>query len=141
MDKIKAELKEFSRQIGALEQLHKRALIAVDAEDAGMMGKQVDAIAGDLNRRAVLIRNAIACLSEDSDRRLSATQQKKLGKAFLEAVRSFEDVQNKYKALYRQHLERQYRIVYPEASQADIEALDQDSSQSVFISTLHMPIA
>ena len=114
-----------------LEQLHKRAINAVSGEEASQLSKEIEAVTTGMNSLAAGIRTKLSKLSGKKDSRMALTQQKKLGKAFMDVTKRIEDVQTHYKSVYRQQLHRQYMIVNPEASQADLDALGND--QQVYI--------
>ena len=111
--------------------------MAVSAEEASRLGREIDALSSDISRRANTVRAALHSLStprQPSLARMSRTQQKKLGKTFLEFSGRFEQVQKEYRQKYRQQLERQYLIVNPTASRSELDALSsEDSGQKVRI--------
>jgi t-SNARE complex subunit (syntaxin) len=51
----------------------------------------------------------------------------------VEAIQSYQTVEQQYRQKYKQRLERQYKIVKPDATQEEIRAaVDDDSGGQVF---------
>jgi t-SNARE complex subunit (syntaxin) len=64
---------------------------------------------------------------ENSNKQLSAEQRMRLSqhgnitKKFMETMTEYQEIQTKYKNKYRDRLERQFKIVKPDATAAEIE--------------------
>jgi syntaxin 1A/syntaxin 1B/2/3 len=66
-----------------------------------------------------------------ADQRMRISQQQNLSQKFMETVREYQDMQTKYKNKYRDRLERQFKIVKPNASPDEIsKALESSSDGS-----------
>lgn len=101
------------------------------------MSHEIELQTTSMNSMAAFIRTRLSGLSSfKKESRMALTQQRKQGQAFMEVMKKFKDLQSKYKKLYRDQLERQYRIINPEASDADIEALE-DNPQVYTINFSH----
>lgn len=123
-----------------MEQLHKRALIAVNREQAGQLNREIEACTAAMNSLAASIRTRLSQLSK-SGTRLALTQQRKLGKNFLETMKRFENLQSHYRSLYREQLRRQYLIVKPEATLAELAQLDAADHHQMLFSLANKAIA
>lgn len=55
------------------------------------------------------------------DQRMRLNQHGNVTKKFMDAVQEYQDMQNKYKNKYKDRLERQYKIVKPDATADDIK--------------------
>ena len=140
MNEIKQEIKTLIERLGQLEQLHKRSLTAVDAEQAHSISKDIDRLSEQINQTASVVRTKLSSLAlpatdQGKSSRLAQTQQRKLGKSFMAVMRDLESSQTQYKQQLRQQLERQYLIVNPEATASDLESLADD--QQVLLLVLH----
>ncbi|ORY91146.1 t-SNARE, partial [Syncephalastrum racemosum] len=76
---------------------------------------------------------------DDSDGQIRRSQSEAIRKRFLETIQKYQDVERIYKQKYRQRVERQIRIVKPDASPEEVDNLiDSDESPQVFAqSELH----
>lgn len=132
MNEIKQEIKTLTERLGQLEQLHKRSLTALDADQANQISKDIDRLSEQINKTASVVRTKLSSLSmpnhqdQGKSSRLAQTQQRKLGKSFMAVMRDLESSQTQYKQQLRQQLERQYLIVNPEATATDLESLADD---------------
>lgn len=117
--------------------------MSVDADEAHRHSRDIDALNQTINQLAASLRTKLSVLSvspsaSSDDRKtskLAQTQQRKLGKSFMAVMRQLEECQNAYKQQLRQQLQRQYLIVNPEATAADLESLGDDQQVPLDIIT------
>lgn len=69
----------------------------------------------------------------DVQSRLQSTHTKRLGAAFLDTVKRYEEMQRVCKAKYRAQIERQYRIMKPEATEEEVDAAAGGNTTSPFL--------
>lgn len=135
---MKLHMKRIEKAIGEIEHLHRQVLIAVNVEEASRLSRLIDEYVQRVNNDADMIRRTIKQFSADnrqyeelgsnspvtaSDLRLRRSQQARLAKKFLEIMHRFQNMQSTYQSKYRQQLERQYLIVRPAATRAELDKL------------------
>ncbi|EIE86947.1 hypothetical protein RO3G_11658 [Rhizopus delemar RA 99-880] len=78
-------------------------------------------------------------LPNNSDTRMRKQQVAALKKRFLDTIQRYQDVERNYQLRYRQRIERQIRIVKPDATQEEVDSIiDSDGPPQIFAqSELH----
>lgn len=81
---------------------------------------------------AIELSNARMPLSS-GDLPMRKTQHAALKKKFIETIQRYQDIERTYQQKYRQRVERQIKIVQPNATQDEIErVLDSDEPTQIF---------
>ncbi len=112
-----------------VDKLHRQALAAVNGDESVRVSRLIDERVARTNREAQGVRRALKVLSAEtaaaqmtaSDVRMRTTQQARLGKKFLKVMGDFQRMQGAYRERYRLQLERQYLIIAPDATRADLD--------------------
>ncbi|EGG13782.1 t-SNARE family protein [Cavenderia fasciculata] len=69
--------------------------------------------------------------------RIRSNMHNTLTQKFVEMMREYQEIQNNYKNKYKEKIERQYRIVKPDASEDEIRAaMDSGDSSKIFADTI-----
>ncbi|KAM9995537.1 hypothetical protein ACTFIY_001734 [Dictyostelium cf. discoideum] len=69
--------------------------------------------------------------------RIRSNMHNTLTQKFVEMMREYQEIQNNYKNKYKEKIERQYKIVKPDATQEEIrEAIDSGDSKKIFEETI-----
>ncbi|SAL96527.1 hypothetical protein [Absidia glauca] len=72
-----------------------------------------------------------------SDGQIRQTQTTALGKKFIGVIQEYQDMERAFDQRYRQRIERQIRIVKPDATSEDVDdIIDSDKSNQVFTQSL-----
>ncbi|KAI9488595.1 t-SNARE [Zychaea mexicana] len=75
--------------------------------------------------------------ASSGDRPMRVTQHAALKKRFIETIQRYQDIERTYQQKYRQRVERQIRIVKPDATPDEIEqVLDSDEAPQIFAQSL-----
>jgi len=133
LSEIKAKLVKIENYTKNIEDLHKQLLIEVDNDKATIISKKIDVGVRQLNSDADFIRITMKNLTSENeklegkltstDMKIRKTQQAKLTKKFMSVMKQFQDVQLKYQRKLKEQLERQYRIVKPDATREELDKL------------------
>lgn len=133
LNEIKSRLSKIENYTKNIEDLHKQLLIEVDSDKATIISKKIDIGVKQLNGDADFIRITIKSLTVENDQlegrltstdmKIRKTQQAKLTKKFMSLMKQFQDVQLKYQRKLKEQLERQYRIVKPDATREELDRL------------------
>lgn len=133
LSEIKAKLVKIENYTKNIEDLHKQLLIEVDNDKATIISKKIDVGVRQLNSDADFIRITMKNLTSENeklegrltstDMKIRKTQQAKLTKKFMTVMKQFQDVQLKYQRKLKEQLERQYKIVKPDATREELDKL------------------
>lgn len=75
--------------------------------------------------------------ANSGDLPMRKTQHAALKKKFIETIQRYQDIERTYQQKYRQRVERQIKIVQPNATQDEIErVLDSDEPPQIFAQSL-----
>jgi syntaxin 1B/2/3 len=83
---------------------------------------------------------ARAKAARGGDQKTMVTQTEALKKKFRDAIARFQQVEKAYRDRTRQRMERQFRIVRPDASQQEIQAaIEDDQGGQIFSQAVRSP--
>ncbi|KAF9581126.1 Plasma membrane t-SNARE, secretory vesicle fusion, partial [Lunasporangiospora selenospora] len=142
-----AEVTSIQDDIGRLEQnitqvnhLHEMSLNSVSTEDqTSRIARQLDNITADttqlsnrIKKRIKDIQVANLRLKGSADAQIRNTQASTLKEKFLNTLRRYQTVENDARQKYKARMERQYKIVRPEATPEEISQAVESDNQQVF---------
>ncbi|KAK3984244.1 t-SNARE [Cladorrhinum sp. PSN332] len=126
---IRQEIQSLTANIRDIETLHGRALADTD----GNAQSQLDALVAETQLKNTSIRGQIQSLKSDTERtqdgsfNVKKRQFESLNNDFKETIQNFLREEQAYKQRYREQIARQYRIVNPQATEAEVQqAADAD---------------
>ena len=136
VDYAKGEIRSLSSSIQEISSLHQRALSSPDTNSSA----QLEALVTQTQLKNTQIRDQIKFLeldaskTQDGTRAVKARQAKQLKTDFERALEDYRSEEVAYRQRYREQIARQYRIVNPDASEAEVnEASELDwGSEGVF---------
>ncbi|ORX61703.1 t-SNARE [Hesseltinella vesiculosa] len=143
------EIKEMTRvihtNISDIEELHGATLVNISEEQAAENNRRLDRLVqetaklnNDTKNRIKAIELANARLPPSTgDLPMRKTQHAALKKKFIECIQRYQDIERTYQQKYRQRVERQIRIVQPDATPDEIDrVLDSEESSQIFTQSL-----
>lgn len=136
VDLAKAEIRTLSSNIQEIASLHQRALSSPDSNSSA----QLESLVTQTQLKNTQIRDQIKFLeadalkTQDGTKGVKARQSKQLKSEFEKSLKDYQQEEVGYRQRYREQIARQYRIVNPEASEAEVnEASELDwGSEGVF---------
>jgi syntaxin 1B/2/3 len=136
VDFAKSEIRGLSSNIQEIAALHQRALSSPDSNSSA----QLENLVTQTQLKNTQIRDQIkylesdAAKTQDGTKSVKARQAKNLKTEFEKALKDYQGEEVTYRQRYRDQIARQYRIVNPEASEAEVnEASELDwGSEGVF---------
>lgn len=131
MDSVE-RVKKFTR---ATEVLHKNALAEARTEETLKLMSRVEEIVEEVLKESKGTRVIIVALQRHKTGREGAKIRAEC-RRFMDAVGSFERIQEEYRERYRQQLERQYRLIDPDLRLRDDKNLSTSLSTS-FLNDSH----
>ena len=138
VEDIKRNLVQFDDNIERIEGLHRRSLAETNTDNEEMIQRQVDMLTADSRSLSQSLKTRIKTLEARSQRDATKrTQSNNLKRQFMTLIQKFQATEAAFRQRYRDVVERQYRIVQPEATNAEIqEAVNDPSGQQVFSQAL-----
>jgi syntaxin 1B/2/3 len=139
-----SDMRTLQTDIDRVGELHARAL---DGSDPNAQ-RQLDALVGETQLKNTRIRDQLRTLKNDAERTsdpaaraLKVRQFKVLNDEFKKQVEGYLQKEQQYKENYRRQIERQYRIVNPDATNEEIQqAADADwGNEGIFQTAVSRP--
>ncbi|POS85301.1 hypothetical protein EPUL_002790 [Erysiphe pulchra] len=123
VDLVKSEIRTLTSNIQEISALHKRALSSPDSSSSGQLE---DLVTGTQLKNAQ-IRDQIkflegdAAKTQDGSKSVKSKQTNQLKSEFGKVLNTYRQEELTYQSRYREQIARQYRIVNPDASEAEVE--------------------
>jgi len=140
VDLAKSEIRTLSSNIQQIASFHQRALSSPDSSTSA----QLEDLVTKTQLKNTQIKDQIkfleldAAKTQDGTKSIKVRQAKQLKSDFEKALNDYQQEEVSYRQRYREQIARQYRIVNPEASEAEVsEAAEMDwGSEGVFQTAL-----
>jgi len=141
---IQDELRRFDLDVSRIGDLHSRSLNNTDEALAQQNAAALDELVEETRALSNQIKNQIRDLEKESvppgqDPRIRKNQTSLVRSKFIEALQNYQQVEQQYRARYRQRVERQFKIVKPDATPEEVTAVvesDQGAGGQVFAQAL-----
>ncbi|KAI1178605.1 t-SNARE [Nemania sp. FL0916] len=141
IDFLRNEIGSLTNNVQAIASLHQRSLAEADG---GLSSQQLERIVAETQSLNGGIRDQLKFLANDANRTVDGSRTVKerqvntIKAQFERELRSYQDEESSFRARYRDQIARQYRIVNPEASEAEVrEATEADwGNEGVFQTAL-----
>ena len=136
VDFAKSEIRTLGSNVQEIASLHQRALSSPDRSSSAQLENLVTQtqLKNTQIRDQIKYLEADALKTQDGTKGVKARQAKQLKNDFEKALKDYQQEEVAYRQRYRDQIARQYRIVNPEASEAEVnEASELDwGSEGVF---------
>ncbi|KAG5359388.1 Protein SSO1 [Yarrowia sp. C11] len=138
VDDIKTSVRQYEQNIDSIETLHKRILSEIDDEQQTYSREQMESLADETSALSQSLKDRIKSLQSRSTRdSTKKTQAQNLKRQFMSAIQRYQTVEATFRHRYRDQAERQYRIVRPEATDAEVKAaIDDAQGEQIFSQAL-----
>ncbi|KZT26311.1 t-SNARE [Neolentinus lepideus HHB14362 ss-1] len=125
---------QFDSNVSRISDLHSRLLNNMDEAQTQRFTAELDELVGGTRALSGDIKRRIEALGSQSipgaDARIKKNQLSLVRKKFMEAVQKYQSVEAEYRNRYKQRVERQFRIVKPDATPEEVTAVVNDASGS-----------
>ncbi|CCU76323.1 syntaxin 2/SSOI/SNARE domain containing protein [Blumeria hordei DH14] len=123
VDFIKSEIRSLSANVQEIAALHQRALTSPESSSSSPLENLVvqTQLKNTQIRDQIKQIEADAIKTQDGSKSLKARQAKQLKGEFEKSLNDYRQEELAYRQRYRDQIARQYRIVNPEASDAEVE--------------------
>lgn len=141
VEEVKELNKRILQNISAIEELHGTALTNINDEQTEENSYRLEKIVKQTTKLNNQCKNKIKAIelsivrmpAHSGDLPMRKTQHAALKKKFIETIQRYQDIERTYQQKYRQRVERQIKIVQPNATQDDIDrVLESDEPPQIF---------
>lgn len=121
IDGTKSRIGQLTQDIGAISSIHQRMLSSPDTRSSA----ELESIVSQTQIRNTQIKDEIKFLERDAARDSSnsfkRTQVESLKRTFKSQLEDFQREEADYSKRYREAIARQYRVINPEATDAEVQ--------------------
>lgn len=136
VENVKHDLVQYEDNIDRIEGLHKRSLALADVEGQDEIENQIEKLKMETRGLGDALKQRIqALLNKSQNDPTKRSQTENLKRQFTDLIAKFRRVEATAQNQYRDVEARQYRIVQPEATDAEVDQA-LDSNQQVFTQAL-----
>lgn len=136
VDDIKKCINQYEQAIDSIETLHKRSLTEISEEQEEYTREQIASLSNESMSLSQSLKDRIKTLQKERDA-TKKTQAENLKRQFMSAIQRYQTVEATFRQQYRARAERQYRIVRPEATDAEVKAaIDDVQGEQIFSQAL-----
>ncbi|KAI9510853.1 t-SNARE [Russula earlei] len=141
---IQDELRRFDANVSRVSDLHSRSLNNTDDALSQQLATALDELVAETRALSNEIKKQIQDLEmepvpQGQDPRIRKNQISLVRSKFIEALQNYQQAEQQYRARYRQRVERQFKIVKPDATPEEVAAVvqsDQGAGGQIFAQAL-----
>ncbi|KAF8503834.1 t-SNARE [Gautieria morchelliformis] len=138
---IQDSLRMFNDNVSRISDLHSRSLNNMDEASAQRNANQLDGLVEETsalsNELKVRIKNLQKKGGSGRDGQIRKQQTGLVKQKFVEAIQNYQQVEQQYRAKYKQRMERQFKIVKPDATPDEVKAVvNDDQGGQIFAQAL-----
>ncbi|KNZ44558.1 hypothetical protein VP01_903g5 [Puccinia sorghi] len=139
-------IRTVNENVDRVKEFHNRLLSELDDHQHQAISSQLAALTSETSRLTRNLKNRIHSLQSsishnqgvnNGDANVRATQVGALKKRFMDSIMKYQSVEQESRQKYKARMERQYRIVKPDATPEEIrQAVDSDDGGQIFSQAL-----
>jgi len=138
---IQDSIKNFNDNVSRIGDLHSRSLNNTDENAAQRNHAQLEELVGDTSALSTTLKRRIKALERQGgsgrDAQIRKQQTALVKSKFVEAIQSYQTIEQQYRAKHKQRMERQIKIVNPDATPEEIRAaVNDDQGGQIFSQAL-----
>ncbi|KAG6818202.1 hypothetical protein H0H87_000107 [Tephrocybe sp. NHM501043] len=127
---LQDSLRTFNDNVARIGDLHSRSLNNTDDSAAQRNASQLDELVGETSALSTSLKRRIKDLERQGgsgrDGQIRKQQTALVKSKFVEAIQQYQTVEQQYRTKYKQRMERQFKIVKPDATQEEVRAVVND---------------
>jgi len=127
---IQDSLRTFNDNVNRIGDLHSRSLNNMDDAAAQRNASQLDELVADTSALSATLKRRIKALEKQGgsgrDGQIRKQQTALVKSKFVEAIQNYQTVEQQNRQKYKQRMERQFKIVKPDASPEEVRAVVND---------------
>ncbi|KAI9488270.1 t-SNARE [Zychaea mexicana] len=144
IDQVRKEIANVNNDIDAVERLHNTALASYNDDQWQYHARELEQLQESVRAQNATIKNRITAIERTNaqsnnpgESKMRRTQSENVRKRFLDTIRRYQEIESDYRHKYRQRVERQIRIVKPEATEEEVDRImDSDQGTQVFTQSI-----
>lgn len=144
IESLQTSVRTLNSHIGRISELHARALDhpASGTEEDNYTNElngliETTAALGSLLKRRIKVLEGKTDKGRPSDVQIRKAQTELIKTKFIETLQNYQEIEQQYRAKYKQRMERQFRIVNPKASAEEVRAVvDNTQNGQIFTQAL-----
>ncbi|KAF5391247.1 hypothetical protein D9757_001994 [Collybiopsis confluens] len=129
---LQDSIRTFNENVSRIGELHSRSLNNTDDVAAQRNAAQLDELVADTSALSATLKRRIKALERQGgsgrDSQIRKQQTALVKSKFVEAIQTYQNVEQQYRTRYKQRMERQFKIVKPDASPEEVKAVVNDES-------------
>jgi len=127
---IQDALKGFNDNVNRIGDLQSLSLNNMDENAAQRNASQLEALVSSTSQLSTQLKSRIKALERQGgsgrDAQVRSQQTAFVKQKFVDAIRNYQQVEQQYRTKYKQRMERQFKIVKPDASPEEVRAVVND---------------
>lgn len=127
---IQDDLKTYNDNVARISDLHNRSLNNTDDSAGQRIMQQLEDLVADTSALSNVLKRRIKALEKQGgagrDGQIRKQQTGLVKQKFIEAIQNYQTAEQQYRAKYKQRLERQFKIVKPDATPEEVKAVVND---------------
>jgi len=135
---LQDSLRTFNDNVARISDLHSRSLNNTDDAAAQRNAAQLDDLVEDTSALSATLKRRIKALEKQGgsgrDGQIRKQQTALVKSKFVEAIQNYQTVEQQYRSKYKQRMERQFKIVKPDASPEEVRAVVNDENNGQIFS-------
>jgi len=135
---LQDSLRTFNDNVARISDLHSRSLNNTDDAAAQRNAAQLDDLVEDTSALSTTLKRRIKALEKQGgsgrDGQIRKQQTALVKSKFVEAIQNYQTVEQQYRSKYKQRMERQFKIVKPDASPEEVRAVVNDENNGQIFS-------
>ncbi|KAI7884104.1 t-SNARE [Lichtheimia hyalospora FSU 10163] len=142
VEHLKTDINVVNENIDVIEHLHNSALVSYSDNQWNQLSNELEQLQTKVRAQNNGLKIRITALGRSvaanaSEANIRKTQSEAVRKRFLETIRRYQDIENGYRQKFRQRVERQIRIVKPEATEEEIDhIMESDQNTQLFTQSI-----
>ncbi|KAG6911449.1 hypothetical protein DXG01_014523 [Tephrocybe rancida] len=132
---LQDSLRTFNDNVARIGDLHSRSLNNMDDSAAQRNASQLDELVEETSALSNTLKRRIKDLERQGgsgrDGQIRKQQTALVKSKFVEAIQNYQTVEQQYRTKYKQRMERQFKIVKPDASPEEVRAVVNDEQEQL----------
>jgi len=129
---LQDSIRTFNENVSRIGELHSRSLNNTDDAAAQRNAAQLDELVADTSALSATLKRRVKALERQGgsgrDGQIRKQQTALVKSKFVEAIQNYQSVEQQYRTRYKQRMERQFKIVKPDATPEEVKAVVNDES-------------
>ncbi|KIY50966.1 syntaxin-like protein [Fistulina hepatica ATCC 64428] len=129
---LQDSIRTFNDNVAQISDLHSRSLNNMDDSSAQRNAQAMDELVNETSQLSNTLKRRIKSFeaqgSSGRDGQIRKQQTALVKAKFVEAIQNYQTVEQQYRTKYKQRMERQFRIVKPDATQEEVRSVVNDEN-------------